>query len=90
MTAVTSEVSHWLPLVEKRANHYERLAIYIIETGRTHGLFNTHAGAEFDDLVQVGLLKVWKELEKGFYPDQRIIDRVMKNHLRDTFRKATV
>lgn len=39
-------------------------------------------GAEFDDLVQEGLVNVWQSLERGVTPTAEIIDGRMQNWTR--------
>jgi hypothetical protein len=56
-----------------------------VHAEKSEGLFNMPAGAEFDDLVQVGLERVVIVLGKGLYPTKAIITNSMKNHLRDIF-----
>lgn len=86
MTTVTSEaVSQWEPLVESVAQHYARVAERMAE--RSNGLFNSPAGAEFDDLVQVGLICVWKLLEAEDLPNKAPIINDMKDHLRVVFKQ---
>lgn len=52
----------------------------LIETRATR--LNGVGGAEFDDLVQEGAIRVWQELEKGYFPDECIIDRALIDYIR--------
>lgn len=40
------------------------------------------AGAEYDDLVQEGLIDVWQTLERGLAPAARHIEHRMQNWIR--------
>ena len=47
-------------------------------------------GAEFDDLVQEGLINVWQTLERGITPAASVIEDRMKNWVRYLGRTSPV
>lgn len=86
MSTVTSEdVAHWVRYTEGIAQHYAHIAEKMAM--RSNGLFNSPAGAEFDDLVQVGLEQCWKSLEAGYVPVESVLANAMKDHLRVVFKQ---
>ena len=47
-------------------------------------------GAEFDDLVQEGLIFVWQSLEKGIKPALEMIENRMRDYVRWLNRKSVI
>lgn len=43
-------------------------------------------GAEFDDLVQEGLLSVWEHLQRGARPSNQAVQNAMRDWSRKTAR----
>jgi hypothetical protein len=42
----------------------------------------SQVGAEYDDLVQEGLIDVWQTLERGICPSADLIERRMRDYIR--------
>lgn len=70
---------------------YEPLPVTSDDVAKWRGLIEHHAGryskynrtlAEFDDLVQVGMIRVWKLLRRGYSPSELAIRHAMIDELR--------
>lgn len=62
----TDEVAAYLPLCQSLARK----------------LVNTEDGIEFDDLVQEGLIRVWRCLEEGYPPNDKFVEWGMRSWAR--------
>jgi len=79
------EAISWLPLCVKQATKFVPKAEEKAE--HSNGWFNMPAGAEFDDLVQVGMEKVVELLAVGSYPSTASIKNTLTDHLRVVFKQ---
>ena len=66
----------------------EAVAEYLPRIERFARIFNGHGGAEYDDLRQEGLLKVFLLLRDGDPVTNTAIKNVMRNWVRFCYRKG--
>lgn len=68
----------------------ERVAAYRPFVELLANRFTGRFGAEFDDLVQEGLVSVWQAHERGVEPSATIIQHSMRNWVRTVRRQQLV
>lgn len=74
MVSLDEQIRSYNPLVEALARRY---------TGNRYG-------AEFDDLVQEGLISVWQALDAGVNPSLNVMIFAMRNWVRTIRRQQGV
>lgn len=65
----SSDIAAYRPLCKKLAARYERYA------------FSNGVMAEFDDLEQEGMIRVWRTLQHGFPVSRKVVEDAMKDYI---------
>jgi hypothetical protein len=63
----SEQVAKWHPLIERQARIFSKVGESVL--------------AELDDLMQVGRIRVWRELRNGRWPTTTSVANAMKDEL---------